>query len=1304
MMGRDGAPELQVGRTSMGDRKRVSRIGNLLGLAMALTCSAAMWNKAESAEAKTAQSTGQRKLIGDQDASAASSSSIILAQNDATSQAEGPPPYSEAKKITATIRPDNLVDWLITTEIIVGTDAAAREMAEQKADVNDYFYSQEILEAATLKADGRRLEVTPENIITKIKPTEFSEIEHFRLNVKRTTIRFPDVVVGDSVVYTVKRTAKRENTPGGTSNLTAVDADDRYSSYSFTLDAPSDMKLQTVNKGGSYRMSKRGDRNIHEWSVAALPYQAPERGAVSELDRGPYFGYSSYADWNAVGKAYCERAEPMVAVTPEIAKLADEITRGRDGTRDRAEAIFDWVAANIRYVNIVLGAGGLVPRPAASVLSNRYGDCKDHATLMRALLAAKGIASDYAFINAGRPIYKAFDLPIPSFDHVIVYVPELDIYADPTAKYSTFHSLPDDLYDSPVLRCGSGKTVHTRTPPITAEANTVSITAELSLGRDGKVSGATTAVATGPRIHELKEVLDQADEKGGDRYMTEILRRSGMRGSAVLKGKVFADQRPSASITTAFSLDESLLGEDNARPAILGPELIAKPYLTYGAVFRDDRTRDFICIPKTYREAVIYHLPPGWGPEHLPKDVDRKGGPAEFTARYSFAGDTVRVERTFALRTSGSVCRAAMASEIGPVFNAAIRDTRERLSFVPADSEAANTSSLEAKAALQSPQKAEEAERAPFTRSERRQIKVLPGNLMERSLTTEILIATKEGVERMSSRMVPVSDEIEEVEIIEAATLKADGRRLDVPADKIVTRALGKMKPVREIIFPDVAPGDRVRYTMHGRQKQKRTLGEGFFLDFGRWRLSPEPGGLVSLDVPYGMKLHIANDGYKEKISQSDGRTLYEWEPEPMDYRPGDFDKLFVVKYVQRLQISTYRDWEEIGEAYCRPAEAASPPAAEISKLAEEIALGRSARLEQARAIFDWIGANINDTEVSLDDAGWVPNSPTSTLAKRQGNSNDRAALMRALLIAKGIDAHFVLANTFGRTSDVFRVPAPDFSKIIVYVSEFDLYLDAAESFATFGTLDEGQYGTQVLRCGPGMPALTFVPQSSAGMNSASIRAELTIDAMGRATGTTTIAAKGTSADDLKRFKSEVEKKGVGPVMEEKLEGLGLRGSARIETRGASAGEEASMALSFSLDENLLGEDIAQPVIVGPRVAARPWRVFERVLRPARKLEDFFCFPKSYRETALYHLPEGWAPKALPKDVTRSGGPAEFSARYKWNGETLEIERIFALRTTNSICPASLANDILPVVRAAEKDGEEERLTFVPKKLVESKQ
>ena len=55
-------------------------------------------------------------------------------------------------------------------------------------------------------------------------------------------------------------------------------------------------------------------------------------------------------------------------------------------THLKVERIHNWVARNIGYVGIGFEDGGWTSQPAAAVLASRYGDCKAHATILKALL------------------------------------------------------------------------------------------------------------------------------------------------------------------------------------------------------------------------------------------------------------------------------------------------------------------------------------------------------------------------------------------------------------------------------------------------------------------------------------------------------------------------------------------------------------------------------------------------------------------------------------------------------------------------------------------------------------------------------------------------------------------------------------------------------------------------------------------------------------------------------------------------------------------------------------------------------
>ena len=106
--------------------------------------------------------------------------------------------------------------------------------------------------------------------------------------------------------------------------------------------------------------------------------------------------------WQEVGEFYDQLARDRMASTPEIAAKAAELTAGKTDFYDRIEAISEFVQKDIRYFVIEKGIGGRQPHPAADIFRNRYGDCKDKATLLAAMLASAGIHSTLVLVDSDR--------------------------------------------------------------------------------------------------------------------------------------------------------------------------------------------------------------------------------------------------------------------------------------------------------------------------------------------------------------------------------------------------------------------------------------------------------------------------------------------------------------------------------------------------------------------------------------------------------------------------------------------------------------------------------------------------------------------------------------------------------------------------------------------------------------------------------------------------------------------------------------------------------------------------------------
>jgi hypothetical protein len=100
--------------------------------------------------------------------------------------------------------------------------------------------------------------------------------------------------------------------------------------------------------------------------------------------------------------------------------LADSLTQGLATPEAKAASIYHWVQHHIRYVAFEDGLEGFIPRPAALVCNRRFGDCKDMASLLTALLRMAGLQAYFTWIGTRDIPYDHTDLPLPLCDNHMI--------------------------------------------------------------------------------------------------------------------------------------------------------------------------------------------------------------------------------------------------------------------------------------------------------------------------------------------------------------------------------------------------------------------------------------------------------------------------------------------------------------------------------------------------------------------------------------------------------------------------------------------------------------------------------------------------------------------------------------------------------------------------------------------------------------------------------------------------------------------------------------------------------------------
>ena len=298
----------------------------------------------------------------------------------------------------------------------------------------------EILEAYTLKPDGRRIDASPEHDQRQASSGR-AEVDQTCADRKSKTVVFREVGVGDLLVFSYQRSHKEALFPGQFSLALPFSRTELYDDVRIRLSAPESMPLRVFSRGvGGGEIERAQGRRQWEWTFRNAKRADPAESGVSWVDGGPVILVSTFVDYQALGAAYELRARPKAVVTQRVRALASELTRDAHTPRAQIEAFYDWVSKNIRFAGSC--AGSVVPNDVDRILTSKMGDCKDHAVLMQALMDAQDIPSTSALVRIDRASVLPELAVAAAFNHVMNYVPSLDLFVDATAGNIPFGALP----------------------------------------------------------------------------------------------------------------------------------------------------------------------------------------------------------------------------------------------------------------------------------------------------------------------------------------------------------------------------------------------------------------------------------------------------------------------------------------------------------------------------------------------------------------------------------------------------------------------------------------------------------------------------------------------------------------------------------------------------------------------------------------------------------------------------------------------------------------------------------------------
>ena len=331
-----------------------------------------------------------------------------------------------------------------------------------------------------------------------------------------------------------------------------------------TLTLPQGWQARTVTLNRA-PLTAVVEKNTHTWTIRELsapieePAGPPDSSMIPRL-AVTYFGTprsdAAFDSWESVGRWLAALQDPQAQTSPALSTRARELTTSAGTDLERIRAIGAYVQ-QVQYISIQTGlgrGGGYKPHAAAEVLEKNYGDCKDKANLMRALLAALNIPSFLVSAYAGDPGYVREEWPSPQqFNHAIIAVPVASgtalpavatdgdlLFFDPTDRFTPLGQLPLTLQDSLALVVSPSGSRLRRLPSTTAGAHTRNRTIVGTLGPDGLLSMDVRSSMSG-HIATRERALHGSLPNNGYARRMEAEVRLRLTGAATTLGPVTDD-------------------------------------------------------------------------------------------------------------------------------------------------------------------------------------------------------------------------------------------------------------------------------------------------------------------------------------------------------------------------------------------------------------------------------------------------------------------------------------------------------------------------------------------------------------------------------------------------------------------------------------------------------------------------------------------------------------------------------------------------------------------------------------------
>jgi hypothetical protein len=418
--------------------------------------------------------------------------------------------------------------------------------------------------------------------------------------------------------------------------------------------------------------------NTWRWELQDIPalQREPSMPAVSALAGRLSIVYypsssaladKSIASWAAVGSWYARLATGRADPSAEEQQKVVELTSASPTPLEKMRVLAAFLQHQVRYVNVEIGIGGWQPHAAPDVFHNRYGDCKDKATLLSSMLKVVGIDSYPVLVNTERGVVSR-DVPLAmTFNHVILAiqlpsgVPSDTLYAtvqdaklgkllifDPTAEMTGFGLLPAEEQGNRGLLVGPDGGRLIDLPLLPPNLSQLTRTAKFTLSEDGRIAGDVQETLSGEEAADRRSALLNADA-ADRRKVLETFLGGFLSGFSLGDLQVENLDKYDQDLVIRYKFSADRYAKPMGALLLVRPRVLGQKASDYFGNKPRKQPVEFDA-PTLQTDVFEITLPPGFSVDDLPAPASVDAGFASYKSQVEVKGNVLRYSRQYAVK------------------------------------------------------------------------------------------------------------------------------------------------------------------------------------------------------------------------------------------------------------------------------------------------------------------------------------------------------------------------------------------------------------------------------------------------------------------------------------------------------------------------------------------------------------------------------------------------------------------------------------------------------------------------------